>query len=153
MQGLIRNPKDFWSGVMFVAVGLGFAWIAQDYQFGSARRMGSGFFPMVLALILAALGTFITLRAMFTTGERFQGLAVKGLLLVPAGCALFAATVRDGGLLLSVGLLTLVTAAASVHFKWRMAAMMVVVLAVFCALVFSIGLGLPIPIVGSWFGF
>ncbi len=153
MQGLIRNPKDFWSGVMFVAVGLGFAWIAQDYQFGSARRMGPGFFPMVLALLLAALGTFITLRALFTSGERFQGLAVKGLILVPLGCAIFAATVRGGGLMIAVGLLVLVTAAASVHFKLRTAAMMIVALAAFCAVVFSIALGLPIPIIGPWFGF
>ncbi|WP_374632986.1 tripartite tricarboxylate transporter TctB family protein [Ferrovibrio sp.] len=152
MQGLIRNPKDFWSGVMFTAVGLAFAWISQDYQFGSARRMGAGFFPMVLALILAALGAFITLRALFTEGEGIRGLALKGLLLVPIGCLIFAATVRGGGILLSVGLLVLVSAAASVHFKLRTAAIMMVVLAAFCALVFTIALGLPIPMVGPWFG-
>ncbi|MFL6716596.1 MAG: tripartite tricarboxylate transporter TctB family protein, partial [Burkholderiaceae bacterium] len=49
---LIRNQKDFWSGVMFAAFGLFFAGFGTRYTFGSAARMGPGYFPTVLGVIL-----------------------------------------------------------------------------------------------------
>ncbi|HYG44796.1 MAG TPA: tripartite tricarboxylate transporter TctB family protein, partial [Bordetella sp.] len=44
----LRNRQDFWSGVMFIALGLGFAWKAASYQMGTAARMGPGYFPFAL---------------------------------------------------------------------------------------------------------
>jgi len=45
MKHLIKNPRDFWAGVMFLAVGASFAGIALTYKLGTAARMGPGFFP------------------------------------------------------------------------------------------------------------
>ncbi len=59
----IANGKDFWAGVMFIAFGLGFMLVAQNYAMGNAVRMGPAYFPTMLGGILAVLGVAIFLRA------------------------------------------------------------------------------------------
>jgi hypothetical protein len=51
----LRNKQDFWSGVMFILLGLGFAWKATSYSMGTAARMGPGYFPHWLGIIIATL--------------------------------------------------------------------------------------------------
>jgi hypothetical protein len=55
----ITNGKDFWAGLMFVAFGLAFMIVAQNYSMGTAVRMGPAYFPTVLGGLLAVLGGFI----------------------------------------------------------------------------------------------
>lgn len=152
MQGLIRNPKDFWSGLLFLVVGLGFLWVGQDYSFGTARRMGPAFFPTLLSGALCLIGAVVMLRGFITQADRISGFAGKGLVLITIACVIFGMLVRQGGLAVSVALLVLVSAIASVHFKVKNTVIMMLVLALFCALVFVKGLGLPIPIIGPWLG-
>jgi hypothetical protein len=52
----IKSEKDFWSGLMFVAVGVGFAWGATVYSFGSSARPGPAYFPFGLGVLMAVLG-------------------------------------------------------------------------------------------------
>ncbi len=59
----IRNAKDFWAGLMFVAFGLAFVLVARNYQMGNAVRMGPAYFPTVLGGLLAILGALILARA------------------------------------------------------------------------------------------
>lgn len=67
----IRNQKDFWAGLMFLAFGLAFAIVARNYQMGTAVRMGPAYFPTVLGGLMAVLGTIILARSFFSrvTGE------------------------------------------------------------------------------------
>ena len=60
----IKSQKDFWSGLMFVATGLGFAWGAQFYSFGTSARPGPGYFPLGLGLLLAGLGALTLFEAL-----------------------------------------------------------------------------------------
>ena len=64
MKHLIKNPRDFWAGVMFLAIGGMFAGIAFTYKLGTAARMGPGFFPFFLGLILAGFGIAILITAL-----------------------------------------------------------------------------------------
>ena len=59
----IRNQKDFWAGVMFLAFGLAFAIVARNYQMGTAVRMGPAYFPAVLGGLMAVLGLIVLLRS------------------------------------------------------------------------------------------
>ena len=52
----IRNPKDFWAGLLYVVLGLAAVYIAQDYEMGTATRMGPGYFPTLLGGFLALIG-------------------------------------------------------------------------------------------------
>ncbi len=68
----LRNPKDFWSGVMFAAIGFAFAIIVKVYEYpmGTASRMGPGYFPFVLGNALGVLGLVILLKSFLSDGER-----------------------------------------------------------------------------------
>ena len=55
----IKSQKDFWSGLMFVATGLGFAAGATNYSFGTSARPGPGYFPFGLGILLAILGVIV----------------------------------------------------------------------------------------------
>src|SRR3546814_10380594 len=60
----LRNKQDIWSGVMFVALGVGFALGATNYSMGTAARMGTGYFPFWLGVLLALLGDTVALGAL-----------------------------------------------------------------------------------------
>ena len=64
----IRNPRDFWSGVMFVAFGGAGMWLARAFPYGTAARMGPAYFPTLVGGLLAAFGLFIGLRGLAVDG-------------------------------------------------------------------------------------
>lgn len=148
----IRHPKDFLSGVIFIALGLGFLYIAQDYRMGTATRMGPGYFPSILAGILTLIGLITSLRALFRDGEKVEGFAWKPLVIVLVGTVLFGVLVRDAGLIVALLAYIGITATASIYFHWRPTLMMAVGLTVFSVIIFIKALGLPIPMIGAWFG-
>ncbi|MCC6870733.1 MAG: tripartite tricarboxylate transporter TctB family protein, partial [Burkholderiales bacterium] len=52
----IRNPKDFWAGILFIALGIFAITVGSNYTLGSAARMGPGYFPRILGILLIVLG-------------------------------------------------------------------------------------------------
>jgi hypothetical protein len=152
MPAFIRNPKDFWTGLVFIGFGLAFLLIAQDYPLGSARRMGPAYFPTILSCVLMLIGLATAIRSFFGQGAPVGAFAVKAMVLVATSTVLFGLLVRDAGMVISVILMIMVSAYASVHFNWKSAALLAVAMAAFCVLVFDYGLGLSIPIFGTMFG-
>jgi hypothetical protein len=65
----IKSQKDFWAGLMFIVVGIAFAWGATNYTIGEGARMGPGYFPLVLGVLLAFLGAFVLFQAMVVETE------------------------------------------------------------------------------------
>lgn len=59
----IKSQKDFFAGLMYLVVGLAFAIGATNYNVGSAARMGPGYFPLILGVILALIGVVISFNA------------------------------------------------------------------------------------------
>ena len=77
MSALIKSPKDFWTGVMFLCFGgIAFA-ISRDYAFGSAGRMGPGYFPSVLSCLLMSFGALTLLRGVRQHGAALGAFAWK----------------------------------------------------------------------------
>lgn len=66
---MIKSQKDFFSGLMFAAIGGAFAWGATNYSVGTAARMGPGYFPLLLGILLAALGCFIVFYSLVEHAE------------------------------------------------------------------------------------
>ena len=152
MPSFIRNPKDFWSGVFFAVMGLATVIIARDYPMGSATKMGPAYFPTVLGWFLAAIGAIAILRSFIRIGEPIRGFAVKQLALVVLPTAAFGMLIRPGGLIVATMVLVLVSAYASNKFRFGPALALAIGMATFSALVFAKALGVPIPLLGSWFG-
>ena len=153
MATLIKGPKDFWTGVIYILFGAAGFWIARDYGMGSASRMGPGYFPMVLSGLLFLIGVIAVVRSLLVESEPIGGFAWKATLLVLGSVVLFGLLVIPAGLVVALLVLALVSAAASSHFKfdWKAVAGLIG-LVVFCGLVFVKGLGVPMPLLGTWFG-
>ncbi len=153
MSGLgIRNQKDFYSGLLFILFGVAFMWIAQDYNFGTARRMGPAFFPVILSGILIAIGIAIAVRGVAVPDEPMRGFTLKGLVLVIVGTLLFGFLVRNAGVPVATAALVATSAYASQRFNWKPTLVLSIGMAVFCVVVFIYALGLPMPVRGPWLG-
>jgi hypothetical protein len=149
---IIRSEKDFGAGLLYLGFACAALWIGRNYPLGTAGRMGPGYFPIALAGVLALIGAVSLIRSFLQTGPAITRVAWKPLSLVLAATALFGALINTAGLVIALTVLVLVSAAASAHFRfdWR-AALGLIVLVVFCSLVFVMGLGVPAPLLGSWF--
>lgn len=152
MSTFIRNPKDFLSGLMFLAFGGGAIFLGQDYEMGKAVRMGPGYFPMVLAGLLCVVGSVCVIRSLFRGGTPMERLAFKPLLLVVASTLVFGLLLRHAGLLAALATSILISSLASSKFSIKATVMTIVLLTAFCYLVFLKALGLPIPVLGPWLG-
>lgn len=137
----IKSQKDFWSGLMFMAVGIAFAWGATNYTIGEAARMGPGYFPLMLGILLTALGGFIIFESMVVEtedGEPIGKWAWKPLGFVIGANLLFGVLlgglpsigIPAMGLIVAIFGLTFVAALAGDEFKAREVLILAIVLAV-----------------------
>ena len=148
----MKNPRDFWTGIIYVVVGAGAVVIARDYGLGTAFRMGPAYFPTVLGGLLVLIGLLSLGRATLRPGEPLPPVRIKGLLAVIVATLGFGALVRGAGLVVALPALVVVSAAASARFRWGSALALAAGLTLFCAVVFLKGLGVPIPLRGPWLG-
>lgn len=152
MKALIRSPKDFWAGLLYAGFGAAAVLIARDYGMGSSSRMGPAYFPTALGSLLLLIGVASLVRSFVARGEPIGAIAWKGMFLVTLATVLFGVLLRPAGLVIALAALILVSAAASIKFRfdWKALAMMGGLI-VFCGLVFVKGLGLPVSLLGTWF--
>ena len=151
MPAFIRNPKDFFAGFLLLLVGIAAFYLAQGYPMGTSRRMGPGYFPTMLAGLLVFLSLILVLRSLFGRREAMAGLALKPAILVLGGALLFALLLRPAGLVIAIVSMVLVGAIGSSRSRPLPALLLASGLAGGSVLVFTIGLGQPLPILGSWF--
>jgi len=149
-MSFIRNPKDFWAGVLFIAFGLAAVIIARDYALGTAGRMGPGYFPRGLGIIMIALGLILSLRAVRMTGPRIQFGSFKPLLIVLGSVIVFAMAAPRLGLIVATILLIVISSTASHEFRLKEALISSVALAAFTLAAFVYGLKLQLP-TWPWF--
>ena len=153
----IKSQKDFFSGVMFIAIGLAFAWGATNYTIGEAARMGPGYFPLVLGALLAALGGFIMFESLVVEtedGEPVGQWAWKPLGFVIAANLLFGVLlgglpsigVPYMGMIAAIIGLTFVAALAGDKFRFKEVAILAIVLCIGSYAAFILLLKLQFPV-------
>lgn len=150
MRFLIRNSKDFWSGLTFICIGAGSLLISADYERGSAGMMGPGYFPSVLGVLLALIGVIAVIRSTIVFGTAIGRLEVKKSMVILLGILSFGVLVRNSGLAAAVVVLIMIAGYANAHFSARRYLVLALCMAAFCVLIFVHALGLPIPAVGGW---
>ena len=143
---VIRHPKDFWSGIMFIAFGAASIVLAAAYPMGTAARMGPGYFPRILGMLLIALGGIIALRALRVDGPAIPRWRWWSTAVVLGSVVLFGLIVNTVGLALSTVILIVLASSASSEFRWKEALISGVFLAALAVGVFIIGLKLQLPI-------
>jgi hypothetical protein len=143
---VIRHPKDFFAGLLFIAFGIGALVIGSNYTLGTAARMGPGYFPRILGLLLITLGAILALRALRLSGTPVSAFKWRPTLVVLGSVVLFALVVQQVGLLLSTVGLIIGASAASHEFRWKEAVASGVFFAALAIGVFVLGLKLQLPI-------
>jgi hypothetical protein len=151
MKGL-RNQKDLLAGVIFAAIGVAFFLAARTLPFGSTSRMGPGYFPVVLSLLLIASGVLVLLRGLLVPGGAPTRPSMRGLLCVVAGALLFALLVRPAGFAPALATCVVVTSLADPRTKLASALFLALAVVLASCLIFIVGLGLPWPVLGPWLG-
>jgi len=152
----IKSEKDFYSGLLFMAVGIAFAWGATNYKIGEAARMGPGYFPLMLGLLLAVVGLVVTFSALTVEtedGDKVGKFAWKPLFFIILANLLFGVLLGGlpsiglpyMGLIAAIYVLTFVAALGGEEFKFREVLMLATVLAVLCYVAFIVLLKLQFP--------
>ena len=144
----IRNQKDFMSGLMFIAIGAFFAILARSYQMGTPAKMGSGYFPFWLGVLLGLLGLFVLLGSLKSTAPE-SGIGKwdwKSVLWVTVSVLIFAISLPYAGLVVSLVVLIFVSAMASHEFHWKGTLVSAVLLNVIAYFAFVWGLKLQFPV-------
>lgn len=145
----IKSQRDFWAGLMFIVIGIAFAWGAMSYNFGTSAKPGPGYFPFGLGILLAILGAAVLFKALTieTDGNEPVGtFAWRPLVVVIGAVALFGVLLPRLGMFIALPLLVVMSSFAGDEFRWREALINAVVLTGFSWLIFSKGLGLTIPL-------
>ncbi len=147
------DKTDALAGAFFIAVGGWFAVQALGMEIGTARRMGPGFFPLILAGVLILLGAVVLLGSLKGQVQDLGVFAVRGMLFILPAPVIFGLTVRPLGFVPAIALTTLYACLASRQMRPLTALILVVALTVFSTLVFSYGLGLPFRLIGPRLSF
>lgn len=153
MPFAIRAPKEFWLGIVYLSFGVVGLWFGLDYPLGTTDRMGPGYLPCLVAVLLLIFGVVSLSRAVRLEGEVVGAIAFRPLLCVLGGVFAFAVLAERAGLIISILVLVLISAAGSQAFRlgWKPVVGLFAFVAL-CCFVFVKALGVPLPLVGCWFG-
>jgi len=153
----IKSQKDFFSGLMFMTVGVAFAWGASGYTIGNGARMGPGYFPLALGVLLTLLGGVITFKALVVEtvdGDKIGSFAWKPLVFIILANLVFGAMIGGlpsihlppMGLIVGIYALTFIASMAGDRFNLKETVALATILAVLSYLAFIKLLNLQFPV-------
>lgn len=146
------NAKELWSGGLLVFIGMATVFGSLNYQIGTLARMGPGYFPLLLGIILMILGLLVLVSPEMDrpSGDGLPVLPLKAQLitwaLVIGSVMLFAILGKYGGLVPATFFLTFVATLADHRNSWKTALAVGVVLTIFTIGVFHYGLQMQLPL-------
>ncbi|MBV5296526.1 MAG: tripartite tricarboxylate transporter TctB family protein [Curvibacter lanceolatus] len=153
----IKSQKDFFAGLMFMVVGVAFAWGATTYSVGSGARMGPGYFPLMLGILLALIGSVITFKAMVVEtegGDKIGAWAWKPLFFILAANFVFGILLGGlpsiglpaMGMILGIYALVIISSLAGNEFSLKGVLGLSTILAIGSYLAFVVLLKLQFPV-------
>ncbi len=150
-MGIIRSPKDFWAGILFIAIGIGAIVVGSNYNLGTAARMGPGYFPRILGIMLIVLGAIVALGGVRMNGPAIPAWKWRPTVVVLGSVFLFGQVVAHVGMAISTVVLIVMASAASREFRPKEAIIAGLFLSAPAVGVFVIGLSLQLPIWPPYF--
>lgn len=148
-----RSNRDFFAGLLYIVTGAVGMWIARDYPFGSALRMGPGYFPSVLGGMMIAFGVAVLLMGV-KNNEKIKGnWSFRALIVLPLSTVVFGVLMEAAGFIPALLVLIPVAALAGREFNWKEIVPLTIGLTVLCTAGFIYGLGLPYPLIKGMWGY
>jgi hypothetical protein len=143
----LRHNKDFWAGVMLIAIGAASIFIARGYPFGSTMRMGPGYFPSILGGILVLFGIYVMTIGLRTKEKITVHCSLRALIVLPFSLAAFGVLMPHAGFIPALAVLIFGSASAGREFQFVEVLLLTVILTMLSVAVFIWGLGLPYPLI------
>ena len=137
---------DLCSGLLFAALGTAILWVGADYALGVSSRIGPGYVPRLLGILLAAIGLFLIVRSRWTAEVIDPTVAWRPLALIFAAIVAFALIFDATGLVPAILVAVGIANYATPENRWSTAVVLGVLLALFAWLLFVKGLSLPLPV-------
>jgi hypothetical protein len=148
-----RNNRDFFAGLVYITTGAVGMIIALDYPFGSALRMGPGYFPTVLGGMMIAFGVAVLLMGVKNNEKIKGGWSIRALIVLPIAAVVFGYVMEHVGFIPALALLIPLAAASGNEFKWKEIIPLTIGLIVISLSIFIWGLGLPYPLIKGLWGY
>lgn len=146
MKLSIKSQEDFWAGLMFIGFGLLAIFIARDYPYGSAMRMGPGYFPTWLGGLMTLIGAVIAFRSTRIQGEGISGWAWRPLIMLCVAFVAYALAMEHGlGFIPSIALVVIISSFAIPGFRPLELVILTAALVLGTTALFIWGLELPYP--------
>lgn len=153
----IKSQKDFFCGLMFTGVGVAFAWGATTYNVGEGARMGPGYFPLMLGIVMTILGIAITFKALVVEtegGDKIGKWAWKPLIYIILANLVFGILLAGlpsikfpaFGMIVAIYALTFIASMAEAGWKFKATFILATVLAVGSYVAFVLALKLQFPV-------
>ncbi len=151
---MIRNKEDFWSGLLYFGCGLFFAGFATSYSMGTPAKMGPGYFPFWLGVLLCCIGAYVALTSLKKNAAQteVESFDWKTILTILGAVVAFGLLLQPMGLYIALIALIVISAFASHEFSWKGTAINCVVLLALCAAVFVYALKLQFPLYPKFLG-
>jgi hypothetical protein len=140
------NNKDVWAGLLLIAIGAAAMFIARNYGFGTALRMGPGFFPIILGAVLILFGLTMLASGLHRPQKIAGASSLRALVILPLALVLFGVLMEHGGFVPAMLVLIFASATATTEFKFVEVLLFSVGLTALSAAVFVWALGLPYPL-------
>jgi len=159
----IKSQRDFFSGVLFSAFGVAFAWGATTYNVGTGARMGPGYFPLIVGVLIAFMGSLIAVKSLVVEtedGEPIGRIAWRQLGFI-IGANLVFGVLLGGlpsiglpamGLIVAIYALTFIASLAGDQFSFKGVAILATILAIGSYLAFVVALKLQFPVWPTFIG-
>lgn len=144
----VRRSKSLFAGLIFIALALAFGISATSLSMGTAARMGPGYFPMMLAVLLAFLGILVAVEGIISGDEGPDRTSLRSVVLVAGSVIAFALSIESLGLVPAVALTSFLLSMADRQFRLVPSIAAALVLAVSSWLVFTLALSMPWPAFG-----
>jgi putative tricarboxylic transport membrane protein len=145
----IKSPQDVGAAVVFMAIGLAGAYFGSDLSFGTAARMGPGYFPVILSWVIFAIGVVVGFKGLTIEGPAIEPIQLRPLLVIIAAILAFGYLVERLGLAITAALLTVLAGYARRDVSLWETLLLAAGLALFCVGLFVYGLQQPFP---AWWG-
>jgi hypothetical protein len=154
MKFAVRNQKDVVAGLIYMVAGTAFSLGALNYKLGDAARMGPGWFPFWIGVLLVAVGMATVASGMHTRAlaDVVKRPELRAMAWILGAVVLFGLLLNTAGLVLSLVVLVLVSSRASHEFTWRGTLINAVVLVAFSVGAFIKGINLQIPLWPTFLG-
>jgi len=147
MKLTLANNKDVWAGLMLIAIGAAAIFVARNYPFGTALRMGPGFFPVVLGGLLIAFGLAVLAIGLRKGESMTDSWSLRALIILPLSLILFGLLMEYAGFVPAMLVLIVGSATASTEFRFLEVLLFAAGLTALSVAVFVWALGLPYPLI------